>query len=81
MYSGESFTSLGLTPGTYVWTMPNDSFTLNVGPTAFVPEPSSVALLGIGVTGLCGYGWRRRNSTHTAPHHRHSITNTPGTTA
>jgi hypothetical protein len=25
-----------------------------------VPEPSSFALLGIGATGLIGYGWRRR---------------------
>ncbi len=28
-----------------------------------VPEPSSVALLGIGALGLVGYGWRRRRRT------------------
>lgn len=27
-----------------------------------VPEPSSLTLLGIGIAGLAGYGWRRRQS-------------------
>jgi len=27
---------------------------------ALVPEPGSVVLLGLGVLGICGYGWRRR---------------------
>ena len=48
-YLGQTFATLGATPGTYVWTWGSganaDSFTLNIGGTAAVPEPSSLALL------------------------------------
>ena len=30
---------------------------------ATVPEPSSMALFGLGVAGLVGYGWRSRKRT------------------
>jgi hypothetical protein len=50
-YAGQTFASLGLTPGTYIWTWGSgptaDSFTLQVGPVANVPEPSSNMLLGL----------------------------------
>jgi hypothetical protein len=32
---------------------------LTVGSTKIIPEPSSIALLGVGVAGLLGYAWRR----------------------
>jgi hypothetical protein len=28
------------------------------------PEPSTIALLGTGIAGMAGYGWRRRKATH-----------------
>ncbi len=34
-----------------------EAFLVNIAP---IPEPSSVALAGLGMTGLLGYGWRRR---------------------
>ena len=36
------------------------------GATAVIPEPSSFVLLGIGMTGLCGYGWRKRRKRQAA---------------
>jgi hypothetical protein len=63
-WNSQTFSSLGVTPGTYVWTWGTgahaDSFTLQVGPATAMPEPASLTLLGIGAVGLAGYGWRRR---------------------
>jgi len=51
MYPGKTIGTLGLTPGTYTWTLgtgaQSDTLTMNV-----VPEPSSFALLGFAAAGL-----------------------------
>jgi hypothetical protein len=53
-YDNQTFSSLGVTPGTYVWTWGTggraDSFTLDIV-TASVPEPSGVWLLALS----CGF--------------------------
>ena len=64
-YLNQTFSSLGVTPGTYVWTWGTgahaDSFTLQIGPAATAaPEPATLTQLATGALGLLGYGWRRR---------------------
>jgi hypothetical protein len=67
-WDGQTFASLGVTPGTYVWTWGSgahaDSFTLQVGPAAALPEPSTLVLFGLLTLGGVVYcGWRRRKLT------------------
>jgi len=62
-YAGSSISSLGLTPGTYVWTWGQgadaDSFTLNIDSPS-VPEPASLGLLA-----MAGFGILRRHRQST----------------
>jgi len=51
-----SISSLGLTPGVYSWALPNDTITYRIGT---VPEPGTLALLGLGLAGL-GLSRRRK---------------------
>jgi hypothetical protein len=46
----------------YVVTFDSGMASPNISPSA-VPEPSTLTLLGIGVAGLAGYGWRRRRQS------------------
>jgi hypothetical protein len=59
-FTGETFSTLGITPGTYEWTWGSgaseDSFTLNVGA---VPVPAAVWLFGSGLLGLVGVARRK----------------------
>ena len=54
-YAGQTFASLGVTPGTYVWTWGTgadaDTFTLQIGAAA-APEPASLTVLAMGLAGL-----------------------------
>ena len=61
IYADQTLSNLGISEwiGTYVWKLPQDTFTLIVGskPTIPVPEPSIIALM---FTGLIGLGIARR---------------------
>jgi hypothetical protein len=63
-YNNQAFSSLGVTPGTYVWTWGSggsaDSFTLIIG-AARVPEPSTLLLLWVGLVALLLVGRGRRS--------------------
>ncbi len=60
LFTGQSFASLGLTPGTYTWNWGSggtaDSLTVQISTSA--PEPGTLALLALGVVG--GIALRRR---------------------
>ena len=63
-WSGRSFSSLGLTPGSYTWTWGTgahaDSFTLNIG-VAPVPEPTTLTMaLFAGLAGIGARLWSQR---------------------
>jgi hypothetical protein len=55
-YPGETFASLGIDPGSYVWSWSGDSITLNVA----VPIPATFYLFG---SALGLLGWMRRKTS------------------
>jgi hypothetical protein len=70
-YDNQSFSSLGVTPGTYKWTWgsgANQNFTLVIG--TVVPEPSTWVMMLLGFAGLGFMGYqsagRRRRTTRNA---------------
>ena len=58
-WKGETYSSLGLDAGTYTYTWGTgptaDSFTLQVGGSATVPEPATIWLAAIGATGFAAH--------------------------
>ena len=74
VFDGQTIGSLGLTPGTYVYTwggatvgatvLGDDSLTVHIGPT--IPEPSTWAMMALGFGLLGGAGYWRRRSVATA---------------
>jgi hypothetical protein len=64
-YGSQTFSSLGVTPGTYKWTWgtgANQNFTLVIGAAA-VPEPSTWAMMLLGFAGLSYAGWRTQRKS------------------
>ncbi len=62
-YNNATLATLGLAVGSYTWTLPSDSYTIEVGmPAVTAPEPASLTLLaaGVGMTLLAAR--RRRRS-------------------
>jgi hypothetical protein len=55
-WDNSTLSSLGLTPGSYLFHWPSDSLTVNILSSP-IPEPTSLSLLGIGSVALLG---RRR---------------------
>lgn len=60
-FIGQTFATLGLTPGTYQWTTLNDTITLNIPGQVQVPAPATLGLLSIGLVGVAANRRRRKS--------------------
>lgn len=64
VYAGTTLAAMGLTIGTYNFTIGGNSVTLNIGqmPAAAVPEPAAWAMMIVGM-GMIGFALRRQKVT------------------
>jgi PEP-CTERM motif len=61
-YANQTFSSLGMIPGTYEWTWgtgTNQNFTVVIG--GAVPEPSTWAMMILGLAGIGFMAYRRKS--------------------
>ena len=59
--AGETIADMTLIPGTYTFSLPNDTITLEIAGSSPAPEPASWAMMLIGFAGLGFAGrWRAR---------------------
>jgi hypothetical protein len=56
---GQTIAGMTLIPGSYTFTVPNDTIVLNIAGTTGVPEPSTLAMMLNGVAALGFTGYRR----------------------
>jgi len=66
IYDTATFASLGVTPGTYVWTWgtgADQSFKLEIGTT---PLPAALPLFATGLGAMGLFGWRRKRKASAA---------------
>ena len=60
IFSGTTISGLDMLEGTYNYSIPNDNIILNIGQISTVPEPTSLALLGLGLAGFAGFGFSKK---------------------
>jgi len=58
--SGQTIAGMTLIPGTYTFTIPNDTIILDIGGKG-VPEPGTLVMFGSGIIGLAGILRRKIN--------------------
>ena len=62
-YAGQTFASLGITPGIYTYSTDRDSIILDIGDApASVPEPATWAMMLVGFAGVGGAMRRKRTA-------------------
>jgi hypothetical protein len=64
-FANATFASIGVTPGTYSYILPNDTVTINISNVSAVPEPATWAMMILGMSAV-GFAMRRRKNVSTS---------------